>query len=87
MDRFAGDLVNGVSASVRADSLQVVGAALNDLRESRAVDAEARLKRFARLQAKVISECARDSECSKLTGKPLPSIAELSVFEGSESTK
>src|SRR4051812_34093066 len=78
MDRFAGNLVNGISASIRADALQVIGAALDDLRAARIGEADGRLRLFARLQAEAISECVRDPACLKLTRKPLPTQAELS---------
>jgi hypothetical protein len=79
MDGFAGNLVNGVNASVRVESLQVMAHALTDLKESRPAEAEAKIARFAKFQAKAVAECSRSPECSSLAGRPLPSTAELAA--------
>jgi len=80
MDKFCGNLIGGVSASVQVDSLLVISQALNDLRDSKSTEAEAKLARLAKFQAEAVAECAQTPECKALAGKPLPTAAELAKF-------
>jgi hypothetical protein len=69
--------MDGVSAGIRAESLEVMNKALLDLGQSRPDQAQATLDRFARLQALAVADRAQSAECAKLATRPLPSASEL----------
>jgi hypothetical protein len=76
-EEFAARVMDGVSAGIRAESLEVMNKALLDLRQSKPEEARATLDHFATLQALAVADCAKAAECAAFATRPLPGASEL----------
>ncbi|MDR3452013.1 MAG: hypothetical protein P4L96_04305 [Rhodoferax sp.] len=72
-DSFCGDLVSGISASIRGESLPLILSAVDALTYPEQQNTRNALLRYAHIQASVVKECAASQPCASLTGQPLPS--------------
>jgi hypothetical protein len=76
MDLACGRMMGGLSASIRTESLRVSVAAADALAAGDDKRAQTSLSQFARIQAKIIQQCADDTTCTPI-GIPLPDKAFL----------
>jgi hypothetical protein len=81
MDGFAGNLISGISATIRGESLPILLSAADALKYPEQQEVQKTLRRYARTQASVVKECAMNKACSALAGQPLPqaSLVELAL--------
>jgi hypothetical protein len=66
---------NGVSASLRGESLKVAISAIDALAAANSAAARATLLKYARIQVTIVRECADDPRCRQHTMSPLPDDA------------
>src|ERR1700731_2249984 len=74
-DLLVGKVINGVSASLRGESLKVAISAIDMLAAADSAAARATLLKYARIQATIVKECADDPHCRQYTMSPLPDDA------------
>jgi hypothetical protein len=75
MDVFSGNLVGGISAGIRGESLPLLLSAAEALKYPEQQDIQKALRRYARSQATVVKECSASKACAALTAQPLPQAA------------
>jgi hypothetical protein len=75
MEGFAGNLVSGVSASIRGESISLLLSAAEAMKHPEQQEAQRALRRYARSQALAVKECASDKTCASLASQPLPESA------------
>ena len=84
MDAFAGNLVSGVSASIRGESISLLLSAAESMTYPEQREVQAALLRYARSQAMAVKECASNKVCASLASQPLPEAAVVEKALGSK---
>ena len=75
MDAFAGNMVSGVTASVRGESISLLLSTADSLKNPEQQEVRRALLRYARSQAVAVKECASSKVCASLAAQPLPQAA------------
>jgi len=74
-DLLVGRVLNGLSATLRGESLKVAMSAIDALAAADSAAARAALSKYARIQATIVKKCADDPLCRQYTMSPLPDDA------------
>lgn len=84
MDTFAGNLVSGVSAGIRGESILLLLSAAESMKYPEQQEAQRALLRYAKSQAMAVKECASNKACASLALQPLPEAALVEQALGSK---
>ena len=75
MDAFAGNLVSGVSAGIRGESISLLLSTAEAMPYPNQAVARKALLQYARSQALAVKECSSNTACASLPAQPLPHAA------------